>query len=51
MGIVHRKEPSIVLQVIQVTAQVIIVAMAVSQFVLRLVERHEHKKSNRPRQD
>ena len=51
MGIVHQKEPSIVLQIIQVTAQVIVAVMAIAQFVLRLVEYREHKKSNRPSQD
>ena len=35
------------LQVIQVTVQVIVAVMAIAQFVLRLVERYEHKKSNR----
>ena len=51
MGIVHRKEPSIMLQVIQVTAQVVVAIMATAQFVLKLVEYREHKKSNRPGQD
>lgn len=39
------------LQVIQVAAQVVVAIMATAQFVLKLVERYEHKKSNRPRQD
>jgi len=50
MGIVHRKEPSIMLQMIQVAAQVVVAVIAIAQFVLKLVERYEHKKSNRPNQ-
>lgn len=38
------------LQVIQVTTQVVVAVMATAQFVLKLVEHFEHKKSNRPDQ-
>ena len=50
MGIVYRKDLSIVLQVIQVTAQVLLAISSIAQLVLRLVEYREHKKSNRPDQ-
>lgn len=50
MGEVHRKELSNMLQIVQVSAQVMVAAMAIGQFVLKLVEHFEHKKSNRPDQ-
>ena len=49
-GIVYRKEPSIVLEIIQVVAKVVSAIMTTGQFILRLVEHFEHKKSNRPNQ-
>ena len=51
MGIVYRKEPIFVLEVIQVIARVVTAIMATGQFVLRLLERFEHKKSSRSDQD
>jgi hypothetical protein len=49
MGIVYRKEPIIMLEVIQVIARVVTAIMATGQFVLRLLE-YKHKKSNRSAQ-
>lgn len=47
MGIVYRKDPSIMLQIIQVTAQVTLAITAIGQLVIKLVEYFEHKKSSR----
>ena len=38
------------LQVIQVSAQVVVAVSAVIQVVLKLIEIHKHEKSNRPDQ-
>ncbi len=38
------------LQIIQVVAQVVLAVMSTGQFVLKLVEYLEHKKSNRSAQ-
>ena len=43
-------DPSIVLEIIQVVARVVSAIMTTGMFILRLVERIEHKKSNRPDQ-
>ena len=50
MGIVYRKEPSIVLEIIQVVARVVSAIMTTGMFILRLIEYYQHKKSNRPSQ-
>ena len=42
--------PSIMLQIIQVVAQVVLAVMSTGQFVLKLVEYLEQKKSNRSAQ-
>ena len=51
MGIVYRKEPSSMQEIIQISSQVIIAISAVVQMVLKLLEYCEHRKSNRPPKD
>ena len=50
MGIVYRKEPSSMQEIIQISSQVIIAISAVVQMVMKLLEYCEHRKSNRPSQ-
>ena len=46
MGIVYRKEPSNMQEIIQISSQVIIAISAAVQMVVKLIEFFEHKKSN-----